>query len=308
MLRVRFLAILVFLVTASRSESACDVQAGTATKLRIPMVRAFKQCGWFDGEAPSGSTEAGIAACAPDSASRWDSVGGYCRGGGGICSGRGPTECPSRAPDTRFCYYQPGWSDLQKSIECTSNDDCAPDFFFLGCFPEPSYNDCTDGTEEGPSDYSFGPKGGCFLSAVSRVEDDCAQVTGASGVPLGLPQRPCHVTRLKARCREIVDPGFQSRPISADDDGWILHTLTRATLDDAVSGDSTAIDFPVSFSFETPAHGAIGLEVNTAEALLSLVGARNAALPPCTTLQVLHAEVADAHGITFAVPGLATYP
>jgi hypothetical protein len=115
------------------------------------------------------------------------------------------------------------------------------------------------------------------------------------------------VTTLKARCRKIL-AADGSTPIGPAAIGWTLTTLSRITMNDAVSYDLTQIDFPVAFEFATPDDGSIDLRVTTAEALVPLYGTVGAALPSCTVLQPVNARVLDPDGNIFAEAGLATQP
>lgn len=163
-----------------------------------------------------------------------------------------------------------------------------------------------EGNFEGEdSTYSFSDKGGCSLSAKAKLVADCADLTDASDQSLGLPTGPCHVTYLKVKCSGILNSSGD--PIDGFGDmGFSLSTLTRATLDDPLGNDMTVIDFPVNFFFSLPDKGKMELSTNSAEALIPLVGADGAALPACTSLEIVSAEIQDAYDRTFARMGLST--
>lgn len=308
---------LTFSLVAPPSEAGCDFQAGSATRLRVPMVRSYQPCGWWDGTAPSTASEAGVGACAPISPTGYV-VPSVCSLDGRACSGADPAECPTWL-ERKYCRYcgmvypweRPPVYVCATNGLCSSLSDCGaspnPDLALADCSSD-GMNVCTHDIDSvPPTPYRFRPSGACALSARSTVEKDCSRVSGTAGVPLGLPQRPCHVTTLRVRCQGIL-AGDGSTPIGQLDQGWMLRTLTRATFDDPISGDMTQIDFPVWFSFDTPVRGAIELEVNSAEALTPYVGATGAALPPCAHIQPLSVEIRDPWSRTFAIPGLATRP
>ncbi|HXC52619.1 MAG TPA: hypothetical protein VN634_17180, partial [Candidatus Limnocylindrales bacterium] len=94
----------------------------------------------------------------------------------------------------------------------------------------------------------------------------------------------------------------------AVDDGWELATLSRASLNDPTGGDMTVIDFPVAFTYSTPEDGEMEIDSSSAEALLPLVGANGAALPACTSIEVVDVKIKDPDGNSFAKLGGATVP
>lgn len=308
------LAALAFL--PARSDAGCDFQAGVAARMKIPMVRSHGQCARVNGQGPDTATEAGVAACTLAQPSEWVVRPFHCKRDGRTCSGNDPTECPDMYERSSCSYcgvYEPldrppvyfcrerGW--------CQSNADCAGPFgpyeTSVSCQPVGDNSCSSDSWIAESKEYGFGPGGGCDLSTVSKVEKDCSRVAGTSGVLLGMPARPCHVTTVKVRCRGILQPDGAT-PIDQHDSGWELGLVARGSFDDPVSGDVTQIDVPVSLTFGTPRHGAMSLALNSAEVLVRLIGATGAALPPCTSFEALEVEIRKPDGYTFAVPGLAT--
>jgi len=156
--------------------------------------------------------------------------------------------------------------------------------------------------------YAYGAdrKGGCTVQTQAKFVQDCADVEGSDGSPLGLEPGPCHVTFVKGKCKGIVDGSAVE--IDGDDDGWGFATLSRASLDDETNGDMTVIDFPVTFAFGTPSNGGMKINSNSAEALSPLVGANNAELPTCTSIEIVDVTIKDPLGLPFAVLGGATIP
>jgi len=158
------------------------------------------------------------------------------------------------------------------------------------------------------TDYQFDPHDGrCDLRARAVIEPDCSLLENAAGDPLGLPAGPCHVTYVKSTCRGIMQADGVT-PINREDDaGWWLATLTRVTFNDATNGDMTVIDFPLTFSYRDPDNGRIKLDSSTAEALTEvLVDIGGAALPTCTSMQLLSLTLKDPRGMPFAVLGGST--
>lgn len=280
---------------AGDARAQCAFGPGTGTRLRVPMVRAYEEC---VTENINTTTESGVPACTPVAPQpRYHA----CAEGYGSCSGADTTSCP-----THFCgdYLSPFPSDY---FPCAQDSDCPAAPFSNGICEHHPANTC-EGYES--TTYGFSPGGSCTLSASSKIERDCSRVTGGNGAALGLPAQACHVTSLKARCRRIHGPDGVS-PIDVawgDDDGWRLWTLTRVTVADAIAGDTTQIEFPVSFRFSPPGNGSIFLDTNTAEALSTILGSTGAALPPCTHLQPVEVRVLDPDDRIFAKVGLATQP
>jgi hypothetical protein len=291
---VTMLFVLVFV--AATAHAQCEFGSGTGTKLKVPMVRAYEECAW---SASNVETEFGWDACSPVKAEppRYRCSETHTR-----CSSV-EDSCPER-----FCG---GY----ESRVCTNNSDC-PTFFYLPAGQEITNGICEDHpgnvceAEPGVDRFQFAPDGSCTLSASSKVENDCSRLRSSQGVLLGLPARACHVTKLRVRCRNIVDSN--GVPIDAFDGTWYLRTLTRATFDDGESGDMTQLDFPVQIAFGDPHSGSVELETSTAEALLPILGPIGAALPPCTNLQPIDfrvmVEVDGEEGRVFAKVGLSTQP
>ena len=154
--------------------------------------------------------------------------------------------------------------------------------------------------------YSFGDKGGCTIQTQAKLVSACEDVEGSDGSPLGLEPGPCHITYVKGKCKDIVDGA--AVPIDGDDIGWGFATLSRASLDDETNHDMTVIDFPVTFAFGTPSNGGMKISSNSAEALSPLVGANNAELPTCTSIEIVDVTIKDPLGLPFAKLGGATVP
>jgi hypothetical protein len=291
---VPMLFVLVSVVGAAQAQ--CEFGSGTGTKLKVPMVRAYEEC---DGSAANAETETDWNACSPVKA---EPPAYRCSESYYGCSSVDDS-CPER-----FC----GGYD---SRACTNNSDC-PTFFYAPAGSQITNGICEDHpgnvceAEPGVDRFQFAPDGFCTLSASSKVEDDCSRVRSSQGMLLGLPPRACHVTKLRVRCRKIVDSN--GTPIQAHHGIWSLHTMTRATFDDAESGDMTQIDFPVGFYLGEPDYGSIDMETSTAEALLPILGPLGAALPPCTNLQPVDfrvmVQVDPERERVFAKVGLSTQP
>ena len=155
--------------------------------------------------------------------------------------------------------------------------------------------------------YKFGPKGRCRGRASSEIVSDCSTVTGQDGMPLGLDANPCHVFTVRADCRGILSSDGVT-PISASDDGWTLHMLMRASIEDPSGGEMTVIDVPVSFQFGRPHDGRLSLRGTSAEALLPFVGIHDADIPPCANIEFNYFGIYDPRRLVFARPGVATHP
>lgn len=156
------------------------------------------------------------------------------------------------------------------------------------------------------SRYQYDEKGGCTVQSKVRIEKDCSRLRDSDGVLLGLPMRACHVTFVKSACKGILRDGIT--PIDATDNGWTLATLTRATLDDAAGGDMTVIDFPVSFQYSTPKNGSMDIDSNSAQEIAVLVGVEDAAMPACSSIEIVDVTIRDPSLRPFAAPGVATRP
>ena len=113
---------------------------------------------------------------------------------------------------------------------------------------------------------------------------------------------------MTSTCKGIVRADGVTLISGGVDDGWELATLSRASLNDPTNQDLTVIDFPVSFAYSTPEDGEMFVDSSSAEALLPLVGANGAALPACTSIEVVDAKIKDPDGHPFARLGGATVP
>jgi hypothetical protein len=160
----------------------------------------------------------------------------------------------------------------------------------------------------GGTTYAYADNGRCTVQTQAKLLKDCSKAEDAAGNSLGLDARPCHVTFVRSSCKGIVRAdGVQ--PISGSQDaGWELATLGRASLNDPTGGDMTVIDFPVSFTYSDPKDGEMEIDSSTAEALVPLVGADGAALPACTSIEVVDIKIKDPDGNSFARLGGATVP
>jgi hypothetical protein len=156
--------------------------------------------------------------------------------------------------------------------------------------------------------YNYGPKGKCTVTTKAKLLKDCSKAQDSAGNGLGLDSRPCHVTYVTSKCSGIMKADGVTPILGALDDGWKLATLSRASLNDLTGGDMTVIDFPVSFDYSTPVDGSMFIDSSSAEALIPLVGANGAALPACTSIQVVDVKIKDPDGNSFAKLGQATSP
>jgi hypothetical protein len=86
----------------------------------------------------------------------------------------------------------------------------------------------------------------------------------------------------------------------ASGNGRIL-VLLRATFDDYVSGDMTAIDFPLTFSFTLTGSGSVSISKKVGDVLATISQPR---FPDCTTLEIVTVRVSDPNSNVFAVPGV----
>lgn len=290
------LALLGTAIVPGSSPAQCDFNPGKGAKLRIPMVRAFEQC-WSAYEDTT--TEAGAAAC---STLRGEPVEYVCSATGRPCQFPGvPVGCSKR-----IC----GWSSTTLGpASCVDNSDCEnflPPYTIGDTCRDVPDNECvaTEATE-----YAFADGGSCSLLASSKVTGDCSRLRGSDGAELGLPSVACHVTSLRAKCRGIVESAGGT-PIGEGSPGgpWLLRTVTRVTLDDRATGDMTMVDLWLNFVFDGPERGSLNLRTTTAEVLPLALGTTGAALPPCTLLQPVSAQIFDPEGRIFATAGLATQP
>jgi hypothetical protein len=289
---------------AATAQAQCEFGSGVGTKLRVPMVKAYEEC--FSSTVNT-ETESAVSACTPV---KDEPLGYRCTGTNSYCDGL-DADCPHR-----YCgQYLPHFPG--EYLGCVTNSDC-PTFYNDALGGPQSNGICEDHpgdacqADPANASFRFAPGGSCTLTASSKVEKDCSRLTSADGVQLGLFPRPCHVTKLRVRCRKIVDSS--GTPISSGAGvDWSLRTLTRITFDDPESGDMTQIDFPATILFGEPHNGSIELESSTAEVLLPVLGPVGAALPPCTNLQPVDFRVVTHGGLgsqesIFARVGMATQP
>jgi hypothetical protein len=204
---VPMLFVLVSVVGTAQAQ--CEFGSGTGTKLKVPMVRAYEECA---GSAANVETEFNRDACSPVKA-----------------------EPPAyRCSETHYGCSSVEDSCLERfcggydSRACTNHSDC-PTFFYAPAGQEITNGICEDHpgnvceAEPGVDRFQFAPDGSCTLSASSKVENDCSRVRSSQGILLGLPPRACHVTKLRARCRNIVDNN--GTPIDHADGTWYLRTF-----------------------------------------------------------------------------------
>ena len=160
----------------------------------------------------------------------------------------------------------------------------------------------------GGTDYAYAAKGKCTVQTQAKLLKDCSKAEDAAGNSLGLDTRPCHVTFVRSSCKGIVRADGVTPINGAVDAGWELATLSRASLNDPSGGDMTVIDFPVAFTYSDPEDGEMEVDSSSAEALVPLVGANGAALPACTSIEVVDVKIKDPDGNSFAKLGGATVP
>ncbi len=303
-----FLVAVALCIPVAQAGAQCDFNSGAGSKFRIPLVRAYAGCG-YENRAPNTETASGSPACAPV-------VGvSKCSISDEICDS--DADCSPKA-----C--------VSSSFQCTDDADCGGGLNSCVAVANTCGGDVTD--------YTFGSKGSCTLSAKSKVEKDCSELEDRfGGSELGMPPGPCHVTYMSAKCKGILQA--DANPITAvNDSGWQLRTLVRLTLDDGNGdrscnggtddgddctsdslpcttgggtcdpvggGDVTMLDFPLYFQADDPNSGALNLEMNTAQVLYDLIGVA-AALPVCTVVEFVEVGLMDPDGLPFARAGLAT--
>ena len=76
----------------------------------------------------------------------------------------------------------------------------------------------------------------------------------------------------------------------------------------AVIARPTWVAYSMRFDFSTPDDGRMDVDSTSAEVLADLLGVGDAALPPCTSMEILNVTIRDPYGFAFAVPGTATSP
>jgi hypothetical protein len=284
-----FAAIAISLAAAS-AHAECT-SSGVATKLKLPFIAAHAPCGYKGREAdvttsygPACSTAAtGLKSC-------YETVE--------VCASN--SDCAPKACTDPM----PGYSTEEP---CDSAADCGYcDAYGNQCFDTssscfPFGNSCVNADSAYDTGYRFGETGTCSFSAKSKVQSNCAAVTDRFGNRLGLPEGPCHVTYMSVQCKGLERQ--DGNPINGPTDGGFrLHMLARVTLDNG----STVVDLPFFMSFLAPEGGSLTLATSTAEQLNYMFGPAEAALPPCTTIEIVSAEIMDPDGVVFARAGLAT--
>ncbi len=276
------------LIISGTAIAQVECTSGVATKLKLPFVRTHAPCGYqarnadeslFWGPACS-SAATGIKRCADS---------------GQACEM--DSECARST-----CYDN---ASSEGVSGCDSQPDCGPCDGHESCgggtCQDSSTQACVAADDLYDTPYQFGPKGACTLSAKTKIVKDCASVENESGTTIGLPAGACQMTYLSAKCKDILRADGTTPIDAPDDNGFTLRVQTRLTID----GD-TILDLPLRFTFPGPLDGSMALKQNTAEPLARMFGAAHAALPPCTTMQILKAEILDSDDRPFAVAGLAT--
>jgi hypothetical protein len=133
---------------------------------------------------------------------------------------------------------------------------------------------------------------GCTVSTSAKLESPCS-----------MPAGDCMNVSIKAKCTGLTLEGVT--PSDADDQGYKLNIVTRATIDDRTFGDMTSINFPVSIPFSIPVRGKMSLETNT-NTLLDDLGLET--LPPCSEVEIVSLSVQDPDGNIYAKLGAGTHP
>jgi hypothetical protein len=139
-------------------------------------------------------------------------------------------------------------------------------------------------------------KGSCSLQTKAGAEDPCK---------FNSVTRACMNLTISVKCKGIVRSDGVT-PISAPDDtGWILQTLSRATLDDEDNGDMTVLNFPVPIAMTEPSKGGFSTVDNSdTNHILQDLGL--ASLPRCTQVEIVSLTLKDPNNASFAVIGAGT--
>lgn len=277
-------------VHASSAQAQCDFNAVSATKLRVPLVRDLAACPSSQHPAPNTTALLAVGpppteACAPVLVNDLD----QCAISHEICET--DASCPAKVCDVLA---------LNAGAGCDIDAECDGDL----CIAAPG-NTCS-GTGLVTA-YRFGPKGGCTLSARSKVEKDCSKVKDGGGDLLGLAPIECHVSYVSVRCKDILrSDGSPADGIA--DQGFTITGRVQATIDDATNNDLSLIEFPITFYFSDPDQGSMSITTSSAEMLLPLVGTTNSALPPCTQINLVNVKMRDPDSRPFASVGMGTRP
>lgn len=274
---------------APEALAQCNFNIGAATRQQVSLVRDFAAC--LSSQHPAYNASAfganpfvsSTAACSPVLPNDLD----LCAVTGLVCETNAdcwPTVCSG------------------SSEGCAIDSDCGG--AIGSCTASPG-NVCTPTGLT--TTYVYGPKGTCTASARSKIEADCSQVEDSLGHSLLLPAGACHVTYVKAKCRDIrrADGSLAD---GAVDEGFSLTARVRMAFDDSTTGDLSLLEFPVTLAYAGPTNGAMSIVVNSAEILAPLVSPVNAALPPCTQFAVLELGIRDPLLRPFATVGMGTPP
>jgi len=159
--------------------------------------------------------------------------------------------------------------------------------------------------------YMFGGNNsGCKVTINAYKRTNCATNYSSwfGGANLGLPTGPCQATRVRLSCRGIRQADGVT-PISTIDQGFSLVLLLRISLNDKDGGDMTALDVPISVVAPiAPSPGRLTLNTSLQALLVPIAGfgPAGAALPTCTSIQLVEARLADPFGRPFAEVGVGT--
>jgi hypothetical protein len=289
----RFLAgftIAIAAVLTTTFAAAECAPSGVAAKLKVPLLKSHSPCGYKGREAETSTVLGPVCSSAATGVKR-------CSRSNDPCASN--SDCAQRGCLVSFDTAAPCDSHMD-CLPCDNGGNCG----ITTCYPPfPLPDTCVAADFVYQTGYTFDESGGCTLSAKSKVLHDCSAVSDTNGSALGLPAGRCHVTFLSVRCKGVLDDG--GLPVNgSDDEGFKLSLNTRITFDDG----STTLEIPLEFHFDHITQpGSLSLESNTAEALVSLFqNAAQGALPPCTTIEILGAQIFDGNGLSFASMGLAT--
>ena len=124
--------------------------------------------------------------------------------------------------------------------------------------------------------------GGCTISVAQKAQP-CAS----------MPSQTCTPVTLKLRCRGIAETGGVAL---VDELGWRLRITVRATLEDALAGDVTVVDFPSEVVLPSIEDGTVKLTTVLPELMISTMPGDALGLPACSSLQVIDVVLVDAAG------------
>ena len=107
---------------------------------------------------------------------------------------------------------------------------------------------------------------------------------------------------VSAKCGDVLDP--LNSP--ANDSGWILDVVVRATLQEGAGPTVTAVDVPVQLPFPTASNGKLSLRVSSDTTSFGILGA-GADISACSNLEVIAVKLRDPAGNLFARLGGASH-